>query len=498
MESLDPVFLSRIQFALTSMFHYLYPPLSIGLGVLLVMMEAMYLRTGNPIYEAMTKFWVKVFALVFAMGVATGIVLEFQFGTNWATYSRFVGDVFGSALAAEGIFAFFLESGFLAVLVFGWNKVSKGVHFFSTLMVSLGSMFSAVWIVVANSWQQTPAGFRLVGRDPSNPLVEIPVPADYVYDPAVIDTMFVRAEIVDFWAMVFNPSSMIRLAHVLVGCYVLGAFVVMSVCAWYILKNRHVDFARRCFVLALMLATVSSIGQALLGSMSAEVVAKHQPAKLAAMEGLYQTQEQAPIYLFGWPDNATGEVKWGVPVPGMLSFLVHWDASKPVTGLDAFEERDRPPVWLTFQTYHIMVGLGMFFIGLTLFGCFMLWRGKLFQTRWLMWVFVLSAPLPYVANQTGWVTAEVGRQPWVVYNLLRTEHAASKAVEGWEVLASLILFVMIYSLLFGLFVYVFDRKIKEGPHLDHIPEPASTEPQDLLDAISRRGKHQFTMMGGEQ
>jgi cytochrome bd ubiquinol oxidase subunit I len=498
MESLDPVLLSRIQFAFTAAFHYIFPPLSIGLGVLLVIMQGMYLRTGNPIYEAMTKFWVKVFALTFAMGVASGIVLEFQFGTNWATYSRFVGDVFGSALAAEGIFAFFLESGFLAVMVFGWDKVSKGMHFFSTIMVALGSMFSAVWIVVANSWQQTPAGFRLVGRDPGNPSVEYPVPTEYVHDPAMVEGLFIRAEITDFWEMVFNPSSMIRLAHVLVGCYIVGAFVVMSICSWYILKGKHLDFARRCFVLALFMGTLASLTQAYLGSRSAEIVAEHQPAKLAAMEGLFETRTNAPIYLFGWPSTEDNEVKWGLAVPGMLSFLAHWDFNAEVTGLDAFEPRDRPPVWITFQSYHLMVGLGVFFILLTLFACFKLWRGSLFETRWLMWVFVFSAPLPFLANHLGWITAEVGRQPWVVYGLLRTEIAASKSVEGWEVAVSLVMFLLIYSLLFTLFVYVLDRKIKEGPHLDHIEPRSDGEVEDLLEAISRRGKSQYTMTGGEE
>ena len=239
---MDVVLLSRIQFAVTIMFHYIYPPLTIGLGVLLVAMEGAFLWTRNPLYESMTKFWVKIFALNFAIGVATGIVMEFEFGTNWASYSRFVGDVFGSALAAEGIFAFFLESGFLAILVFGWDKVSPKVHFLSTVMVSLGSMFSAIWIVVANSWQQTPAGFHIV-QTPQGP----------------------RAEITDFWAMVYNPSSVARLSHVLVGSFILGAFFVMSITAYYLLKRRHVEFARRSFAIALVFGAVASLGQLLAG-----------------------------------------------------------------------------------------------------------------------------------------------------------------------------------------------------------------------------------------
>src|SRR6266478_2741643 len=244
---MDDVFLlSRIQFALTIMFHYLFPPLSIGLGAIMVIMEGLYLRTGDARYHAMTKFWSRVFAVNFAMGVATGIVMEFQFGTNWAAYSRYVGDVFGSALAAEGIFAFFLESGFLAVLVFGWDKVSTRTHFFSTCMVALGAFFSSIWIVVANSWQQTPAGYHIVGEG-----------------------LRARAEITDFWAMVFSPSSMPRLVHTLIGAYILAAFFVMSIAAWYILKGRHLDFAKRSFSIALVVAALASLAEPISGDWQA-------------------------------------------------------------------------------------------------------------------------------------------------------------------------------------------------------------------------------------
>src|SRR6267142_5679790 len=256
--SLDVLFLSRLQFALTIMFHYLFPPLTIGLGLLLVIMEGTYLKTRNPLYEAMTKFWSRVFAVNFAMGVATGIVMEFQFGTNWAAYSRYVGDVFGSALAAEGIFAFFLESGFLAVLVFGWDRVGKKMHFFATLMVSLGSLFSSVWIVIANSWMHTPAGFEVQGG---------------------------RAVITDFWAMVFNPSSMDRLAHVVLGAFLQGAFFVMSISAYYVLRGRHLEFAKRSFTIALVFGAVCCVLIGVSGHSQGKMVAQHQPAALAAMEG---------------------------------------------------------------------------------------------------------------------------------------------------------------------------------------------------------------------
>lgn len=472
---MDVVFLSRLQFSFTIMFHYLFPPLSIGLGLLLVFMEGMYLKTKNPLYESMTKFWTGIFALSFAMGVASGIVMEFQFGTNWSSYSRYVGDVFGSALAAEGIFAFFLESGFLAVLVFGWDRVSPAMHFFSTVMVSLGSIFSAVWIVVANSWQQTPAGHHIVTAPDGT----------------------VRAEILDFWAMVFNPSSMTRLTHVLLGAFILGAFFVMSVTAYYILKKRHLDFARRSFVIALIVATVASLAQFLAGQRSAEIVAEYQPAKLAAFEGVFVTEESTPAYLFGLADSEAGTVRYGIEVPGLLSYLVHGDFKTPVTGLDQFPPEDRPPVQIPFQTYHIMVALGMYFIAITLFAVFLLWRGALFNQAWLLWVFVFSVGLPFIANQAGWVAAEVGRQPWAVQGLLRTKDSVSKSVAASDVLISLIMFGFVYLLLFILFIYVLDRKIKTGPAEVEAP-PGKTHGPDLLEAMARRGKAQYDLADGPE
>jgi len=433
--------LSRFQFALTIMFHYLFPPLSIGLGGLLVIMEALFLKTRDFHYEAMTKFWTKIFAVNFAVGVATGIVMEFEFGTNWATYSRYVGDVFGSALAAEGIFAFFLESGFLAVLVFGWDRVSPRIHFAATCMVALGAFFSSIWIVVANSWQQTPAGYHIVGQG-----------------------LAARAEITDFWAMVFNPSSMDRLVHTLIGAYILAAFFVMSIAAWYILKGRHLDFAKKSFTIALIVAAITSLAEPISGDLQAKKVAHTQPAKLAAMEAVFQTGTgPTPLYLLGLPDAAEQRVKYGIAIPGLLSFLAYGDSQKPVTGLDKFPRADWPPVAATFQSFHAMVWLGMLFVALTLVGLYFRWRGTLFEKRWLLWVFVLAVPLPFAANQLGWVTAEVGRQPWVVYGLLRTSDALSKAVVASQVLGSIIMFIVIYAMLFAVWVFVLDSKIKHGP-----------------------------------
>lgn len=433
-------FLARLQFAFTVGFHYIYPPLSIGLGVILVLMEGMYLKTKNPLYEKMTKFWVKIFALTFAMGVATGIVMEFEFGTNWATYSRFVGDVFGSALAAEGIFAFFLESGFLAVLVFGWDKVGPKTHFFSTIMVSFGSMLSAVWIVVANSWQQTPAGFHIVGQG-----------------------LNARAEITDFWGMVFSPSSMDRLSHVLSGAWLAGAFLVISVSAYYILKNKHLEFAKSSLKIALVFAMFASLFQLYTGHASAVGVSENQPAKLAAMEAHYDSSAVAPLYLFGWVNNDKQEVNFGVKIPGMLSYLVSGDFNHKVTGLDSFKPENRPPVNIVFQAYHLMVAIGFALIAISLLGLILWWRGSLFNHRWLLWVFVIAVLGPQIANQVGWITAEVGRQPWIVYGLLRTSEALSKAVESGQIVFSLILFTIVYIMLFILFIFLLDNKIKHGP-----------------------------------
>jgi cytochrome d ubiquinol oxidase subunit I len=438
---MDVEVLSRIQFAFTVSFHYIYPPLSIGLGLVMVIMEGMYLRTGNKQYETMARFWTRIFALTFGIGVATGIVMEFEFGTNWAAYSRYVGDVFGSALAAEGIFAFALESGFLGVLLFGWNKVKPRVHFIATLGVWLGSMFSAVWIVVANSWQQTPAGYHIVGEG-----------------------MNARAEITDFWAMVFNPSSVDRLLHVWLGAFLAGAFLVISVHAYYLLKDRYVELSQKALKIALVVATVASLGQLASGHQSADGVAENQPAKLAAFEGHYPAEEPGDLYLMGWVNKDAQEVK-GIKVPGGLSFLVHWNFKEPVTGLDAFPEDEQPgAVNAVFQFYHIMIAIGMLLILITVFGTLQWWRGKVFSHRWFLWVLVLAVILPNISNQVGWFAAEMGRQPWVVYGLLRTSDALSEAVNAQHVMFSLIFFTLIYALLLSLFLYLLDRKIRKGPY----------------------------------
>ena len=438
---MDVEILARIQFAFTIAFHYIYPPLSIGIGLIMLIMEGLYLKTGNKEYEVLTRFWLKIFAITFGIGVATGIIMEFEFGTNWAVYSKYVGDIFGSALAAEGLFAFGLESTFLGVLIFGWNRVSPKVHFISTIGVFLGSMFSAVWIVVANSWQQTPAGYHIVGEG-----------------------LNARAEVTDFWAMVFNPSSVDRIIHVWQGAFLAGAFLVLSVHAYYIRKGRFVDLSKRAFKIALVVATVVSFSQLLSGHSSADGVAKNQPAKLAAMEGHYEKSAPADLYILGWVDNENKKVT-GIGMPGGLSFLVHQDFEAPITGLNAFPEEDRPgQVNAVFQFYHIMVSIGMFLIALTFYTCYLWWRGKLFENKWVLWIFSFSVILPQIANQVGWFAAEMGRQPWIVYGHLRTSQGFSQEVSANQIMFSLIMFTIVYALLLVLFLYSLNKKIKHGPY----------------------------------
>ena len=438
---MELVAISRLQFALTIMFHYLFPPLTIGLSVLMVIMEGMYLKTRQPVYEQMARFWTAIFAVNFAMGVATGIVMEFQFGTNWAGYSKFVGDIFGAALAAEGIFAFFLESGFLSILVFGWDRVSPKVHFISTLCVSMGSIFSAIWIVVANSWQQTPAGYKLV----------------------VVNGLR-RCQITDFWAVVFNPSSVTRLSHTLSGALVLGAFVVMSISAFYILRGKFDQFARKCMTIALAVGFLASVWAALAGDASAREVAFQQPEKLAAFEGRFHTDSGGTgLYAFGIPNEAQKRVDFGISIPGLLSLLVYGDPNKPITGLDKFAANDIPGVTIPFICFHGMAYLGGYFLALTTLGLIMLWRKKLFDARWLLWMFVFSVIGPFLANELGWCAAETGRQPWIVYHLLRTADGVSRNIPVEHIAISIGAFTIIYALLSIVWVNVLHTKISHGP-----------------------------------
>ena len=436
---MDVIVLSRIQFALTAGFHYLFPPLSIGLSLMIVIMEGIYMKTKDPRHRKLTIFWTRIFALSFALGVATGLVQLFAFGNNWSFFSRFVGNVFGSALAAEGVFAFFLEAGFIGLMLFGWNRVSPVIHYFSTICVAFGAHFSATWIVAANSWMQTPTGYKVVGTG----------------DEA-------RAILTDFWGMIFNPSFLDRLTHVLIGCWLTGAFMVISVSSYYFLKKRHIDFARISVKIGLIVAIVMALLQLVSSDSTARGVAKYQPAKLAAMEGVFETQPNAAMNLIGWVDTANQSVH-AIQIPGLLSLLVNRSAETPVTGLDHFSEEDWPMVNSVFQFYHLMIymWIGMFIAAL--FGFFLWIRKKLEKSKWVNRYLVLSVIFPFIANEAGWFTAEMGRQPWVVYNVLRTSEGVSRGLDVGQVIGSLIMFSVIYIFLFILFIFLLNRKIKAGP-----------------------------------
>ncbi|MBA4293439.1 cytochrome ubiquinol oxidase subunit I [bacterium] len=451
--------LARIQFAVTAGFHFIFPPMSIGLGLLLVIMEGLYLKTKDPLYHKMTRFWVLVFALTFAVGVATGIPMEFQFGTNWSRYSRYVGDIFGSALAAEGVFAFFLESGFLAILVFGWNKVSPKMHFFSTCMVFMGSIFSAVWILVANSWQQTPAGFRLEQTATGE-----------------------VARITDFWAMVFNPSTVDRFTHTVLASFLTGAFFAISVAAYYMLKKQHLDFARRSLKIALSVALVASVAQILVGHASTQHLVKNQPEKFATIEGHYDSTKPVDLTILGSYNPQTNETT-GIKIPNMGSVLIDGNPDTKVQGLDSFAKEDLPPVAPVFQSFRIMVGIGTFLLLLSLVGTISVFRGTLENKPTLLKVMIVSAVLPHIANLLGWMVAEVGRQPWSVYRLLRTSESTSKVVSAGQIAGSLTMFIFLYILLGFLFFYLLDKRIKAGPDADYDePEPLESQKLKLFGA----------------
>jgi len=427
---MDALVLSRIQFALTAMFHYLYPPLTIGMAALLLILATIRLRRSEPVWDRALRFWVHLFGINFAVGVATGIVMEFQFGTNWARYSRFVGDIFGAPLAAEGVFSFFLESGFLAVLLFGWNRVSKKAHWFSALMVALGSTLSAFWIVAANSWQQTPAGFRVVNG---------------------------RAELTDFFAALFNPSTLPRFSHVIMGAWATGAFFMAGISAWYLLKKREEEFARRSMGVALAFGLVAMVGAAVVGDWHARQVAHTQPEKFAAMEALFKTEKGAPLLVLGYPLPDFG-------LPKMLSVMTYFDPNAEVKGLDAFPPQDIPPVAATAMTFHAMVWPGFAMLGLMAVAFWFHRKGTLVAKPWLLKLLLWSIPVPFLVNQLGWVTAEVGRQPWIVYHLLRTSEGNSTTVPAVQILISILIFTALYTCM-GVLAFTLNRKtVHAGPH----------------------------------
>jgi cytochrome d ubiquinol oxidase subunit I len=436
---LDPIFLSRVQFAFHISFHYIYPPLTIGLSLFLILLEGMFLITKKTIYQTLTRFWVKIFGLIFALGVATGIVNVFGFGTNWAQFSHYVGDVFGALLGAEGVFAFTMEAGFLGILLFGWDRVSPKMHFFATCMVAFGAHFSATWIVFANSWMQTPQGYQIVGQG--------------------IDQHCV---LTSFWEAVFNPSALTRLGHVLLGCWLTGAFLILSVASYYILKKKYLRYGMALFPLGLLIGGICIFLQLWSGDSSGRVVSTYQPAKLAALEGLYETQERAPMYLIGWSNSETKKVT-GIKIPGLLSLLVNRNLNQKVIGLDQVPREDWPAVTPLFQTYRWMIYMWGWMFMMLIWATVQYFRKKIETSVWLLRSLAFSILAPMSANIVGWFSAEIGRQPWIVYGLMRTKDGISSSLKGGQVLGSLIMFIFVFTLLFILFIFLLDQKIKHGP-----------------------------------
>lgn len=434
---MDPLLLARIQFAFTVGFHFIFPPISIGLAWVLVAIEWFGWKKQDPDYVAAGKWLGKLLGITFAVGVATGIVMEFQFGTNWSAYSEFVGDIFGAPLAAEGIFAFFLESTFMGIYLFGRNRVSKRIHWISSLMVAIGSTLSAFWIIVANSWQQTPTGYVLRNG---------------------------RAEIVDFAAAVFNPSTLPRYFHTVVASLITGAFVAAGVAAWQLLRNPEAQFARRAMKIAVIVGLVASVSELMpFGHWHAQQVAQTQPEKFATMEGLFETKAGAPAVVFGIPTSDPPGIKLAVEVPKLLSLMAHNDPNAEVKGLNSFPPENHPPLALTFISFHSMVMLGSWFILLMAVAAWQLRRGRLWNDRLVLRALLWSMPLPVIACELGWIAAEVGRQPWVVYGLLRTSQAHSPTVTASEILFSLVMFGMVYALLFALWFFLMRKHACGSP-----------------------------------
>ncbi|MFA6978600.1 MAG: cytochrome ubiquinol oxidase subunit I [Ignavibacteriaceae bacterium] len=434
---MDQVLLARIQFAMTVGFHFIFPPLTIGLAWMLVIFEAIGWKKKDEVYAAIGKFFGKILGLIFAVGVASGIVMEFQFGTNWAEYSKFVGDIFGAPLAAEGVFAFFLESTFLGLYIFGREKVSKGTHWFSIFMVAVGSTISGFWILVANSWQQTPAGYVVRNG---------------------------RAELTDFWASVFNPSTMPRFYHTIDAALISAAFFVAGVSAYYLIKNKHTEFAKTSLRFAIVFGLIVSVLEVFpFGHEHAKQVAETQPEKFAATQGLYTSQEGAPIAIFAFPTDHPPTLKVPIEIPGLLSWMAFGDFKAKIKGINEFPRENIPPLFLTFVSYHNMVVLGMYFILIMAIAGYLLYKKKLFENKKILTVLKWSVPLPLIAIQLGWIAAEVGRQPWIVYHLMKTKDAVSFTVGTGELIFSIILFALIYILLGSIFLTLLFKKIKHGP-----------------------------------
>jgi cytochrome d ubiquinol oxidase subunit I len=434
---MDALLLARIQFALTIGFHFLFPAMTLGTALIILISESIYLITGDETYRKITDFMARLLGVIFVVGAATGIVMEFSFGTNWSGYSRIVGDVFGPILAAEGVIAFFLESVFIGVLLFGRGRVGKGVYWTSALLVFIGGHLSAFWIVVANSWMQTPAGYMIT-------------PEGKLYLTNFVDA-------------VFNASTLPRFLHTVLASWITCSVMGSGIAAYHLLKKQHIQTAKKLMKLSMILFIITPLLQLGTGHIHAREVIAMQPSKAAALEGHFDSDMPGvPLYVVGWVDEENEETR-GIGIPGFLSFLNDWSFSSKITGLGDIPVDERPPVNLVFQTYHIMVGIGMLLIGLGLLGGYLLVTGRLYATRWYLMILPFLIPLPHIAHETGWMSAELGRQPWVVYQVLRTSDAASVVVPAGNIVFSLVMFSLIYVLLFIVFVSIMVRLVKAGP-----------------------------------
>jgi cytochrome d ubiquinol oxidase subunit I len=433
---MDAVLLARLQFAMTIGFHFLFPAMTLGTSLVILISESLYLKTDKVMYRKITDFYVKLLGLIFVVGAATGLTMEFSFGTNWASYSRTVGDIFGPLLAAEGVIAFFLESVFLGVLLFARNRVSRRVYWLSAFLVFIGGHLSAFWIIAANSWMQTPAGYEINAAG--------------------------KIVLSSFYDAVFNPSTMVRYFHTVMASWMTCAIMVAGIAGYYVKKGLHGETGRMMLKIGIILFAITPILQLGFGHMHAVEVIDRQPVKAAALEGLYETVRGAPLYALGYVDEK-GEKTYGIYMPKFLSFLYNFDFNSEIKGLKAFPRENWPPVNLVFQTYHIMVGVGMLAIALGLLGAWLLWTGKLYATGWFLGMLPFLIPLPHLAHETGWMAAEVGRQPWIIQGLMKTADAASVVVSAGEILFSLVLFTLVYTLLFAVFVLIFVKIVRKGP-----------------------------------
>lgn len=430
---MDPLLLSRLQFAAATMFHFLFVPLTLGLSVMVAIMETKYVRTGDETYLRMAKFWGKLFLINFALGIVTGITLEFQFGTNWSRYSAFVGDVFGSLLAIEATAAFFLESTLIGVWIFGWKKLSPKAHATVMWLVAGAGTLSAVWILIANSWMQHPVGYVIRNG---------------------------RAELESFVAVVSQRWAILEFLHVVSAAYILSAFFIMGVSAYHLLKKQHVDFFTRSFRIALVFGLIFSIFEVLEGHFHAHDLLEKQPTKLAAMESHWETQKSAPMYLFAIPDEDEERNLIEIPIPGALSLLATRSLSGEVKGLKDFPRDERPPVFINFIAFKAMAGLGLYFALMMIIGWIR--RSRLAESPLYLKLMFLSIPLPYIAIEAGWVLAEVGRQPWIVYGVMRTSDAVSPIATS-QVLVSFLAFILVYGVLGAVGYYLIIRNVRKGP-----------------------------------